>query len=83
MRLEKIRGAIEVAVLHSEWLEDVLIDVDHEVIASEPLNDLPEKDVTEIGVAPASAWSEGDVRIWEHGSDLRPLCRFKRLPGAV
>ena len=49
MRLEKVGRAIKVALGHSERLEDVFVDVDLEVVAREPLNDLAEKDVAEIG----------------------------------
>ncbi len=74
---------IEVAGSHFERLEDVLVDVDLEVIAAQPLDDLTEKDIAEIGVAPTAARGEGDVGVGEHRFNLRPFGGLEGLPVAV
>jgi len=45
---EKVRRAIEVAGVHFEWLENVFIEVDFEVVAAEALNDLAKEDIAEV-----------------------------------
>src|SRR6267154_4717690 len=83
MCFQKVRRQIEVARGHPQRHHNVLVNVDFKIITREPFNDLAEKHVTEIGIAPARSWTKSHLRIRQHRSDLRPLRWFKRLPVAV
>jgi len=69
--------------VHFERLEDVFVDVDFEVVAGEALDDLAEEDVTKVGVGPAVAGRESNVRVGQHGGDLGPAGGLEGLPVAV
>ena len=63
MRLQEIRGAIEVALCHAERHQNIFIDVDLVIVAGEPLDDLAEENIPEIGIAPLCARTERYMRV--------------------
>src|SRR5208282_2894891 len=74
---EEVGRAVEVAGVHLQRHEEVLVDVDLEVVAGEALDDLAQENVAEVGVAPTAARGKGDVRIRQHGGDLGPMRGFE------
>ena len=83
VRQQMRRRAVEIAGMHAERPEDVLVDIDLEILAGQPLDHLPQIDDAGIGIAVARARREQHLRIRQHRFELRPGRGLERLPFLV